>query len=65
MKQLATHPAIIEAAIYLLHKGTNSSDVTFPINPTVQELVTKQLHLPIVEFLRGRIVTNWSVVQGQ
>ena len=64
MKQLATHPAIIKAAIYLLHKGTNSSDVTFPINPTVQELVTKQLHLPIIEFLRGRIVTIWSLVQG-
>ena len=66
MKQLETHPAIIEAAIYLLHKGTNSSPaVTFPTNPMVQELVTEQLHLPIIEFLRGCIVTNWSLVQGR
>ena len=56
----------MDAATYLLHKGTNSSqDLPSPTNPAVLELVTAQLHLPIIEFLRGRIITNWSLVQGR
>ena len=66
MKQLDTSPAILSAVKYLIQKGTLlCTDSVPPQSPKVLDLINAQLQLPLDEFLQGRIVKAWAILQRE